>query len=226
MMPYKPTGYTNNGKYLYSYPLYGTGSVLFNIHNETNTYETIKLENILIENAFWTAEYNYNLVVEPDNWIPSIMSTYLGDSSYQQIPKFVHIKDVHIKDLTLDGGWCHFHLVADTVLVEGLVMESIGKSLYTGDNYLIRYLTDVYRQSRNLNVPVSIIRVDLFDLPGGKLSNFTFKDCVFQNIDSINGSLPVFNIDKVYETNSTLKSTINFQNITFIDDAVDVDPTN
>ncbi|TNV88095.1 hypothetical protein FGO68_gene15872 [Halteria grandinella] len=206
--------------------IYGAGSVLFHIHHSSNKYSSVTFQNVDIDNAFFTADYFHltRQVSAPDR-APSIFTTFLNDETYQNIPVSLKITNFTMKNVQFDGGSCHLQLIAQNIEIDGLVMQDFGKKKYTGSDAKIVSVEDRYRQKRNINVPVSLVQLWLYDIKGQRQSDVIVKRSTFKNIDTINGALPVFAIDKVFTFDTYVKSVVRLDQITFQDEASSIDTT-
>ncbi|TNV74621.1 hypothetical protein FGO68_gene6100 [Halteria grandinella] len=180
--------------YFERFAQYGVGSILFNLHNSSNSYSLILMENVVIRDSFFCANKisNYKKAVRA----PAIMSTFLGDDSYQKFPQIVIIKNITITDVNFDGISNYFEILGKFVNINNIIIKRIGLKDFPASSPFIIDFIGSDRVSRDPELSSSFIKIFLFSAYKSYEQQSTdISNLNVSNINPSSGAFPIFSFD-------------------------------
>ncbi|TNV74817.1 hypothetical protein FGO68_gene5810 [Halteria grandinella] len=147
----------------------GAGSILINIHSNSNQLDNIFFSNLALSNV-----YNYPNGSDATQ-IPSIISTRINNSG-MHITTNVTLSGIRISNSTLTSSCGYFQLQAKNIILDNIKMENIG-NLPLMRNSMYEKLEE--QETKNQLVTSSIFVISIIDENDSgvlSFSNSTFVD--------------------------------------------------
>ncbi|TNV74908.1 hypothetical protein FGO68_gene4785 [Halteria grandinella] len=178
------------------YVQYGVGSILFNLHNSSNSYNSIIMQNMEIKESYFCANKleNYDKQVR----IPAILSTYLDDEWFQNVPEQVIISDIKISNVNFEGISNYFEILGEKKEINQIVIKNIGLKSFPASNTFIVEFVGSDRVSRDPKLFTSFFKIYLFTGHNQHGNDIDLANMMFSNINPSSGALPIFSFDRGY----------------------------
>ncbi|TNV88059.1 hypothetical protein FGO68_gene6923 [Halteria grandinella] len=208
------------------YVQHGVGSILFNLHNSSNSYIKIQMQNVEIKDSYFCANKATNYA--HDSRTSAILSTYLADEGYSNIPEDVTITDISITDVNFEGISNYFEILGQFVIFQNISIKGIGlKDFPASSNQTLEYIGSD-RVQRDAKFSTSFFKIFLYISETRRQGWIEIYDFTLININPSSGAFPVFSFDKTYnrlpeDQSVILMSYIEFKDSLLMDATVDED---
>ncbi|TNV88120.1 hypothetical protein FGO68_gene12501 [Halteria grandinella] len=193
------------------YVQYGVGSILFNLHNSSNIYKKIQMQNVEIRDSYFCANkmsyYDYHMRT------PAILSTYLGDEYYFNVPGIVSISDITIKNVSFEGISNYFEILGRETNIKNSVIKTIGFQDFPASSTFIIDFVGSDRVTRDPKYSNSFFKIYLFMADQQYQYDINVKDMKCSNINPSSGAFPLFSFDRDFNRLPDERSYVIFRNI-------------
>ncbi|TNV88067.1 hypothetical protein FGO68_gene15729 [Halteria grandinella] len=197
---------------------YGVGSILFNLHNSSNSYNMILMQNVEIRDSYFCASKlkNYNGLVRTS----AILSTNLGDEFYSNVPFNITIVDMIITNVNFGGISNYFEIYGQIYNISKINISNIGfKNFQASNQFIIDFIGSDLVQ-RDLKLTSSFFKVLLFSREASGQAPIEIENLTVRNINPTSGAFPIFIIAKPYNEQYDYETAINMRDIEFKDSLV------
>ncbi|TNV88039.1 hypothetical protein FGO68_gene7464 [Halteria grandinella] len=173
--------------------IHGAGSILFNIHNSTNTFDRILLKNLSFSSIY------HRVITSDESHVSSIISTFTHGSRLEQ--NSIHnitLQGIKIVNSSFERSRGYFQVSSQTLVIQDVYLNNLGN--WNMHNDLMWRDWNIYvPQNDALNSSIFVVSlIDKHDKGMLQLQNSSFI-----NINSNTGALPILQIHARQQRNQT-----------------------
>ncbi|TNV88050.1 hypothetical protein FGO68_gene16004 [Halteria grandinella] len=192
---------------------YGTGSIMFKVHSTENEFQVVKMQNIVIKDSYFAANKDSMYFDKKTLRCPAIISTDMGDESYDNMPDIVLLFNISLINVQFDGANHYFEILARDIQLDTLNFERLGFREAPGSDAFVVQAAQEDRIVRNPKIPAGLIKLMLFTSDHDQQNDITIINVKIDRVDPVLGPFPLILVERSYDQLTYIESNIILDNV-------------